>query len=198
MGETLAAPGATIPAPGATIPATEASLRPRTGSAPPPQQPGPDYDELLTVDRAHYAIDHELARGGMGRILEARDRRLGRRVAIKEVLQLDPAALARFEREARITARLEHPGIVHVHEAGRWPSGQPFYAMKLVRGQPLDVCIAQTPAFASRLALLPSVISVVDAIAFAHSQHVIHRDLKPANVLVGDYGETVVIDWGLA
>jgi WD40 repeat protein len=180
----------------ATIDATEASLRPHLATSAVPA--AADYGDLVTVDPTHYAIDHELARGGMGRILEARDRRLGRSVAIKEVLHLDETALARFEREARITARLEHPGIVHVHEAGRWPSGQPFYAMKLIRGRPLDACIAQTPTFGARLALLPTVIAVVDALAFAHSQHVIHRDLKPANVLVGDYGETVVIDWGLA
>src|SRR5262249_14757386 len=81
---------------------------------------------------------------------------------------------------------------------GRWPSGEPFYSMKLVAGRSLHEVISTTPSVAGRLALLPNVIAVADAIAYAHSQGVIHRDLKPANVLVGAFGETVVIDWGLA
>jgi WD40 repeat protein len=158
--------------------------------------PTSDYAALLVVDPAHYAIANELARGGMGRIVRAYDRRLGRPVAIKELLAGHDDA--RFEREARITARLAHPAIVAIHEAGRWPSGEPFFAMKLVSGTSLDKRIAETKSFAERLALIPSVTAVVDALAYAHSERVIHRDLKPANVLVGTYGETVVIDWGLA
>jgi WD40 repeat protein/tRNA A-37 threonylcarbamoyl transferase component Bud32 len=188
---------ATLLAPGVTLGATEASLRPRAASTPPVAESG-DYGDLVIVDPVHYTDIRELARGGMGRILEARDRRLGRRVAIKEMLHLDEISLVRFEREARITARLQHPAIVHVHEAGRWPSGQPFYAMKLIHGKPLDTCLAAAKTLEERLALLASVIAVVDALAYAHSEHVVHRDLKPANVLVGDFGETVVIDWGLA
>ncbi len=157
-----------------------------------------DYEDLLPVDPAHYKVVRELARGGMGRILEVRDRRLGRNVAIKEVLVADEAGLARFEREVAITARLQHPAIVHVHEAGRWPDGKPFYVMKLIRGKPLDARIAKAKSLAERLELLSAVITVVDALAYAHSQQVIHRDLKPANVLVGDFGETIVIDWGIA
>jgi eukaryotic-like serine/threonine-protein kinase len=168
---------------------------PRTG---PPRITGPrsDYGELLVVDPQHYAIADELARGGMGRIVRAHDRRLGRPVAIKELLPGHDDA--RFEREARITARLAHPAIVAIHEAGRWPSGEPFFAMKLVAGTSLDKRIAETSTLAERRALVPSVIAAVDALAYAHSERVIHRDLKPANVLVGKYGETVVIDWGLA
>jgi WD40 repeat protein/tRNA A-37 threonylcarbamoyl transferase component Bud32 len=157
-----------------------------------------DYDDLLVVDRAHYVIGAELARGGMGRVLTARDRRLARPVAIKELLDRDARLVARFEREVRITARLQHPAIVHVHEAGRWPSGEPFYAMKLVTGRPLDRCIAETTSFAERLRYLPNVVAAVDALAYAHAQRVIHRDLKPSNVLCGEFGETVVIDWGIA
>ncbi|MEO8553099.1 MAG: protein kinase, partial [Kofleriaceae bacterium] len=104
----------------------------------------------------------------------------------------------RFEREALITARLEHPGIVPVYEAGRWPTGEPFFAMKLVSGRPLDKVIAETHTLSERLALLPRLAAACDAIAYAHSQRIIHRDLKPGNVLIGDFGETVVIDWGLA
>jgi WD40 repeat protein len=153
---------------------------------------------LPPVDPERYHLHRERARGGLGRILEVRDLRLGRTVALKEMLRNSEAAYARFVREAMITARLEHPGIVPVHDLGRWPSGQPFYAMKLVSGRTLHDVIAATPAFDDRVALLPNVIAVADAIAYAHSQGVIHRDLKPANVVLGAFGETVVIDWGLA
>ena len=97
-----------------------------------------------------------------------------------------------------ITARLEHPGIVPVHEAGRWPDGTPFYAMKLVQGRPLRELIAACKTLGDRLALIPHVIAIADAIAYAHDRKIIHRDLKPSNVIVGAFGETVVIDWGLA
>ena len=159
---------------------------------------GPDYPELHVVDPAHYALEREIARGGMGRIWVARDRRLGRDVALKEVLVDTGAIVRRFEREARITARLQHPSIVSVHEAGVWPSGEPFYAMRLVSGRSLDEAIGAADGFAGRLALLPNVLAAADAMAYAHGQRVIHRDLKPRNVVVGDFGETVVIDWGLA
>jgi WD40 repeat protein len=157
-----------------------------------------DYPQLAVVDRRHYVITGELAEGGMGRVLEARDLRLGRSVAIKELLPKHRDASRRFEREARITARLQHPSIIHVYEAGVWPGGEPFYAMPKVSGRSLDKVVADKQTFADRLALLPHVIAVADALAYAHNENVIHRDLKPANVLVGEFGETVVIDWGLA
>ncbi len=157
-----------------------------------------DGDPLPFVDPGQYIADREVARGGMGRIIAAHDRILGRPVALKELLHPDPGQAARFRREALITARLQHPAIVPVYQAGRWPSGEPFYAMKLVAGQPLDQVIAQAKTLPARLALLPTIAAAVDAIAFAHSRRVVHRDLKPANVLVGDFGEIVVIDWGLA
>jgi len=158
----------------------------------------PDYPNLVTVRPEHYVQDREIARGGMGRIRVARDRRLGRVVAVKEMLVQDGAAARRFESEARITARLQHPSIVNIHEAGVWPSGEPFYAMKLVTGRSLDEVVAAAKSFEERIALLPNVLAVADAMAYAHGEHVIHRDLKPKNVLVGAFGETVVIDWGLA
>ncbi len=157
-----------------------------------------DLPELPAVDPEHYARGFEIARGGMGRVVVARDRRLGRTIAIKELIAGSPGLEARFEREVRITARLQHPSIITVHEAGRWPTGEPFYAMRHVEGQPLDRVIAGKKSYAERLALLPNVIAVADALAYAHDQRVIHRDLKPANVLLGSFGETVVIDWGLA
>jgi WD40 repeat protein len=153
---------------------------------------------LPVVEPATYDIDKELARGGLGRVIRAHDRRLERTVAIKELLPGSRSAEARFVREARITARLEHPSIVPVHEAGRWPTGQPFYAMKLVSGRSLAQVVEETKSFGERLALVPKVTAVAEAIAYAHSKNVIHRDIKPSNVIVGQFGETVVIDWGLA
>ncbi len=155
-------------------------------------------DELPTVSRGHYEVLSEHARGGLGRILRARDRRTGRLVAIKEMLAGTPGATARFVREALVTANLQHPAIVPVYELGRWPDGEPFYAMKLVAGGSLDAAIRAASTSRDRLALLPRLIDVADAIAYAHGEGVIHRDLKPANVLVGNFGETIVIDWGLA
>jgi eukaryotic-like serine/threonine-protein kinase len=154
--------------------------------------------ELPQVDRGHYDIVGEHGRGGMGRVMVAWDRRLARPVAIKELLSSRPDAEARFVREALVTARLQHPSIVPVHEAGRWPTGEPFYTMKMVQGRALDLVMRDKKTFAERLALLPVVIAVAEAVAYAHSRRVIHRDLKPANVIVGDFGETILIDWGLA
>ncbi len=157
--------------------------------------------ELPEVPAETYELGQEVARGGIGRIRRAFDRRMGRFVAIKELLPKhapNPDTAARFVREALVTGRLEHPSIVPVHEAGRWPNGAPFYAMKLVSGRSLLDVIRNTPGFAERLAMLPTVIAVAEAMAYAHSKRVIHRDIKPANVIVGRFGETVVIDWGLA
>lgn len=145
-----------------------------------------------------YAIAGEVARGALGRILKAYDRRLGRHVAVKELLHSSPEHTGRFLREAMITAHLQHPSIVPIYEAGYWTSGAPFYAMKLVSGRSLQGVIEQASTLADRLALLPNMIAVTEAIAYAHSEGIIHRDLKPANVLVGAFGETVVVDWGLA
>jgi WD40 repeat protein len=180
---------------GETLDASAASLAPVTPGAAKVTH-GADYAELIVIAPEHYVVANELARGGMGRIVRAHDRRLGRDVAIKELLPGHDDV--RFEREARITARLAHPAIVAIHEAGRWPSGEPFFAMKLVAGTSLDKRLAATTSFAERLALVSNVIAAVEALAYAHGERVIHRDLKPANILVGNYGETVVIDWGLA
>src|SRR5690606_25982507 len=96
------------------------------------------------------------------------------------------------------TARLEHPAIVPVHDAGRWPGGKPFYAMKLVAGCSLKESLAEHATLADRLSLPPDALAVPDAIAYAHSTRLRHRDLQPSHAVVGEFGETVVIDWGLA
>ena len=170
-----------------------------TVHAPPRMEGGSRSEGLLpVVDPSHYSILGELARGGLGRILRARDLRLDRPVALKEMLTPAREADPRFIAEALFTARLQHPAIVPVYEAGRWPGGEPFYSMKLVSGRSLAEVIAERHTLEERLALLPHVLAVTEAMAYAHSERIIHRDLKPANVLVGDFGETVVIDWGLA
>ena len=170
------------PSPSAKVEETDAGL--------------PHVAPFLDPDR--YRILGEHGRGGLGRVLRAHDRELGRDVAIKELISGGHVAERRFLREALITARLEHPSIVPVHEAGRWPDGTPFYAMKLVSGRPLRELLAERPTVDQRIGLLHHVIAVADAIAYAHGRNIIHRDLKPANVIVGDFGETIVIDWGLA
>jgi tetratricopeptide (TPR) repeat protein/tRNA A-37 threonylcarbamoyl transferase component Bud32 len=158
----------------------------------------PDYPDFLLVDVDRYADRQVMTQGGMGRIVIARDRRLRRQVAVKELRTQSAALRARFEREALLTARLQHPSIVSIYEAGRWPSGEPFYAMRLVPGRAFDQVIAGASTLESRLALLPHVLAIADALAYAHKERVIHRDLKPQNVMIGEFGETVVIDWGLA
>ena len=155
-------------------------------------------DSLRAVDDSDYALGPELARGGMGRIVEGFDRRHHRRVAIKLPGTTSGHAVLRFIREARITARLQHPSIVPVYEAARSSQGEPFFAMKLVDGRSLDAAIKAATTLEDRLALVSHVIAATEALAYAHGQNVIHRDLKPANILVGAFGETVVIDWGLA
>jgi WD40 repeat protein/tRNA A-37 threonylcarbamoyl transferase component Bud32 len=185
-----------------TLPADAASARTALADsatlASRPGGPMGEAEALTVVARSTYVVLDELARGGLGRILRARDERTGRTVAIKEMLANSGDAGARFVREAMVTANLQHPAIVPVYEVGRWSDGEPFYAMKLVRGEPLNVVIAKATGLDTRLGLVPHVIAVADALAYAHGERVIHRDLKPHNVLVGPHGETVVIDWGLA
>jgi eukaryotic-like serine/threonine-protein kinase len=157
-----------------------------------------DPEALPIVAEETYRDRTELARGGLGRVMRAHHTTMRRVVALKELLPGIRGAEARFIREALVTGRLEHPSIVPVYEAGRWPTGEPFYAMKLVSGRPLGELVREVPTLAGRLSFLSNVIAVADALAYAHSRRIIHRDIKPGNVIVGQFGETVVIDWGLA
>lgn len=147
---------------------------------------------------AYLEIEREIARGGLGRIVRARDQRLFRIVALKQVYRHSDSAAARFAREVKITARLQHPNIIPVYEAGRGATGNDYYSMRLVDGETLSQLIRKSESLEERIQLLPRIVDVANAVSYAHSQGVIHRDLKPANVLVGPFGETVVIDWGLA
>jgi serine/threonine protein kinase len=149
-----------------------------------------------------------LGRGGMGEVRLYLDRRIGRDVAHKSLrkdLRTGPIAIERFVREARVQGQLEHPAVVPVYDLGLDPTGQVFFTMKRVRGTPLDAVLdaiadgdAEALASHSRRRLLTAFVQVCRAIDFAHSRGVLHRDLKPANVMLGDYGEVHVLDWGLA
>ena len=180
-----------------------ALARTRTGtSAPPPLPPAGE-----TASPPRYQFGAEIARGGLGRVVEARDEALERDVAVKLVLDgLPPDLTERFEREAKLTARLEHPNIVPIHDFGVLPGGKRlFLSMKRIRGRDLGKVLKSirkgdveaTRAW-SRPRLLRMFQDICLGMAFAHDRGVIHRDLKPANVMVGDYGETLIVDWGLA
>ncbi len=152
-----------------------------------------------------YVVDGELGRGGMGAVLRVVDRDLHRDVAMKVLLNdQGERDRRRFIEEAQITGQLEHPNIVPVHDIGVDGNGSMFFTMKLVRGQSLadvlDLVRRGAPESAAwrRFRLLRIFIQVCNAVAFAHSRGVVHRDLKPGNVMLGDFGEVLVADWGLA
>jgi serine/threonine protein kinase len=144
-----------------------------------------------------YDVGAELGRGGMGVVHRATDRVLGREVAVK-LLAVDAPA-ERFaellRREFALLARLEHPGIVPIYDAGVLDDGRVYYVMRLVEGKRLDDFATSG---ASRGELLRVVLRIAEAVAFAHGQGVAHCDLKPANVMIGPYGEVLVLDWGIA
>jgi formylglycine-generating enzyme required for sulfatase activity/tRNA A-37 threonylcarbamoyl transferase component Bud32 len=151
------------------------------------------------------------ARGGLGEVFVARDEELRREVALKEIQERhadNPESRARFLLEAEVTGGLEHPGIVPVYGLGTYGDGRPFYAMRFVKGDSLKHAVerfheekAALPAGERALRLrqlLGRFVDVCQAVAYAHSRGVLHRDLKPGNVMLGKYGETLVVDWGLA
>ncbi|MEA2337247.1 MAG: eukaryotic-like serine/threonine-protein kinase [Thermoanaerobaculia bacterium] len=150
--------------------------------------------ELPDFSNTRYRIEREIARGGMGVVYEAEDVELHRRVAIK-VLASELAsehAVERMRAEARTIAKLEHPGIVPLHDVGLLPDGRLWYAMKLVRGRRLDELNASVAD------LLRVFLRICEAVSFAHANGIIHCDLKPENVMLGDFGEVLVMDWGVA
>jgi WD40 repeat protein len=173
-----------------------------------PDLPHPSAADPVTPEHAgRYTVRGERGRGGIGRVLVAFDEHIGREIAIKELL--GPAqggstgprserGTERFLREARLTGQLEHPAIVPVYEVGRRSDGTLYYAMRLVRGRTLEKALKDCKSVDERLALLPHFSNLCSAVAYAHSRGVLHRDLKPQNVMIGEFGETVLLDWGLA
>jgi serine/threonine protein kinase len=144
-----------------------------------------------------YRLTKRIGSGGMGTVYLAEDTVLGRRVALK-VLDVPGGTqefAARLLREAHILARLEHPGIVPVHDAGTLADGRAFYAMKFVEGERLDQLVQGIASLPDRLRLFQR---ICEAVAFAHARGILHRDLKPENVMVGPFGEVLVMDWGIA
>lgn len=169
---------------GDSLPALSVEADPDTPSSP-----------LARPEALRYRAEHVLGWGGMGKVEAATDQRLGREVAIKTAAP-GSRAEARLAQEARITARLEHPGIVPVYDAGLDAEGRPWYAMRLVRGQTLEDAIRDGKTEQRRL--VRHFLAACEAVGYAHHEGVIHRDLKPGNILIGAFGETQVADWGLA
>ena len=144
-----------------------------------------------------YVLLDKLGAGGMGGVFRVEHTALGRQVALKVMGIADSSGelSARLLREARIIAQLEHPGIVPVHDVGTLPDGRVFYTMKLVQGRQLDRQRDELGGVPERLRTFQK---ICDAVSFAHAHNVLHRDLKPQNIMVGPFGEVLVMDWGLA
>jgi serine/threonine-protein kinase len=189
----------------------------------PPTRSGPAAGAVAGPPTSAYVPDapagvryrrlRQHARGGLGEVFVALDEELHREVALKEIRDGyadEPDARARFLREAEVTGQLEHPGVVPVYGLGAYPDGRPFYAMRFVRGESMQAAIRRfhqadedprrDPGERSLALreLLGRFVAVCNAVAFAHSRGVLHRDIKPENCMLGEYGETLVVDWGLA
>ncbi len=172
-------------------------------------------DKLPFLDAQRYLPRARIGSGGQGVVHEVIDRIMGRRVALKVIRpdsMADPQALRRFEREVRITAQLNHAGVVPIHDVGRMPDGLLAYTMKRIRGRSLREILRSVRAARegdgedaakvlrefSRRRLIEVMVSACHAVGFAYARGGVHRDLKPGNLMVGDYGEVMVLDWGIA
>ncbi|MBK9030884.1 MAG: serine/threonine protein kinase [Myxococcales bacterium] len=192
-----AATEATAPG-GPPSPALEATLAADGGGGAAPA--------AAVADGERYQLGGSIGAGGMGEVLSASDRRIGRDVAIKRTRTVpSPELAARFLREAQIQGRLDHPAIVPVYDLGVDDDGRPYFVMKRLAGTSLEAVLAAGPARGdgphaawSRRRLLAALVEVCLAIEFAHTRGVVHRDLKPANIMLGDFGEVYVLDWGVA
>jgi len=178
----------------------------------------PVLDEVLKNDQDRYIKRHVIAEGGMGTIFSAYDMKLERNIAIKVVktgststdstimvgdgkhgkATIDEMAFKRFIREAKITGQLDHPSIVPLYDMSIDEDGALQYSMKLIQGKTLAKAFKDASTLSERLLLIKPFLDVCNAVAYAHERNVLHRDLKPSNIMLGDFGETIVIDWGLA
>ncbi|PKN55011.1 MAG: hypothetical protein CVU56_23600, partial [Deltaproteobacteria bacterium HGW-Deltaproteobacteria-14] len=172
---------------------------PLSGDATSPSGAGDAAHPFEADERTRYRDPQVVARGGMGQVSAVTDLRLRRQVALKEASPSAPGAHGlerRLAQEAWITAQLEHPGIVPVYDAGRGEGGRPFFTMRLIRGRSLATALADGDLDESTL--LRHFLAVCQAMGYAHAMGVVHRDLKPANLMLGEFGETQIVDWGLA
>ena len=166
------------------------------GPARPTPPASPSSTMAVQLPPAGYDVGEVIGRGGMGEVLAAHDLKIGRDIAIKRMHGSQSArAVTRFLREARVQARLQHPSIVPVHDLGTDEEGRPFFTMKRLSGVTLAEKIAENGPIQP---LLRAFVDVLLAIDFAHTRKVVHRDLKPANIMLGEFGEVYVIDWGVA
>ncbi len=176
---------------------------PATLRAPASELPGPQLEDLVRLDR--YTAGPLIGKGGMGEVRDCHDVRLNRHIALKTATTRNKLELERFVREAQVQGQLEHPSIVPVYELGVGADGAPYFAMKRVRGDSLFDVLTRlasgdpdAKARYPRRKLLQAFQSVCQAVDYAHVNGWIHRDLKPANIMIGDFGEVYVLDWGLA
>jgi serine/threonine protein kinase len=192
------------PAPpvGGTLPPTRPLVRPSG----PGSSAAPGEVPLAPGDSARYSVGALLGQGGMGEVLLATDEHIGREVAVKRIRAANPTSeeLSRFVREARVQGRLEHPAVVPVHDLGVDRDGRPYFVMKRLSGTDMGELLkrlrsgAEPDEAGRRRLLLRAFVDVCLAVEFAHSRGIIHRDLKPANIMLGDFGEVYVLDWGVA
>ncbi len=153
--------------------------------------------DLPDLSQTKYEFIDKIARGGMGSVFLVRDKELKREVALKVTSIPDTSGhlIQRLRNEAEIIAQLEHPAIVPIHDIGTLPDGRIFYTMKYIRGETLTAWLESNPSLSDRLL---NFRQACFAVAFAHSNGVIHRDIKPDNIMVGSFGEVLVMDWGIA
>src|SRR5260370_23098206 len=156
----------------------------------------PEAVEAPDLSGTRYKIIEAIGEGGMGKVYLAEDALLSRRVALKVLnLPVTDEHARRMATEAQVIARLEHPGIVPIHDFGKLADGRVFFTMKFVDGRRLDQYAREEASLPARLRCFHK---ICETVSFAHSSGVIHRDLKPENIMVGSFGEVLVMDWGIS
>jgi len=188
-----------------TVVASEAATRPAPSSQHPPSRSAP---AATSAEGEKYEYLRDIASGGMGRVVLVKDRHLRRQVAMKLITddqRLAQALRNRFIAEAQMTGQLEHPNIVPIHDLGVMSDGKCYFTMKLVRGETLGALFnrlatgdRETKAKYSLPRLLAIFQQIANGLGFAHARGIIHRDLKPDNIMIGEFGEVLIMDWGLA